>query len=58
MNWISVKDDLPWADDYYLVYLANGSFCIGHWTSDDFWSTGYYVNRLNGVTHWAYLEAP
>ena len=57
MNWISVKDELPWVDDIYLVYLANGHFCIGYWLSEDFWSTGYYVNRLE-VTHWAYLEAP
>lgn len=57
MNWISVKDDLPWINGDYLVYLLNGHFCIGYWMSGEFWSTGYYSNRLE-VTHWAYLEAP
>jgi hypothetical protein len=57
MNWISIKDELPHTNDDYLVYLPNGHFCIGYWMSGDFWSNGYYTNRLE-VTHWAYLEAP
>lgn len=57
MNWISIEDELPYTNDEYLVYLANGHCGIGYWMSGEFWSTGYYSNRLE-VTHWTYLEAP
>ena len=58
MEWISVKDELPWIQDNYLVHLLNGHICIGYWMSEDFWSTGYYTNKLE-VTHWMCLpEAP
>lgn len=58
MEWISVKNELPLINDNYLVYLPNGHICIGYWMSEDFWSTGYYTNKLE-ATHWMYLpEAP
>lgn len=57
MDWISIKEDQPCINDYYLVCLANGHICIGHWMSEAFWSTGYYSNRLE-VTHWMDLPEP
>ena len=57
-DWINIEDDKPIFNDDYLVYLSNGHICIGYWMSEDFWSTGYYSNRLE-VTHWMCLpEAP
>ena len=50
-DWIDIKDEQPTINDNYLVYLLNGHICIGYWTSESFWSTGYYSNRLE-VTHW------
>lgn len=55
-DWIDIEEDKPIIDDFYLVYLLNGHICIGHWMSEDFWSTGYYVNRLE-VSHWMELPA-
>ena len=55
-DWINIKDEQPIFSDYYLVYLLNGHICIGHWMSEAFWSTGYYVNRLE-VSHWMPLPA-
>ena len=49
--WIDIKDEQPTINDNYLVYLLNGHICIGYWTSESFWSTGYYSNSLK-VTHW------
>ena len=56
-KWISVKDELPTENDDYLVYLLNGHLCIGYWLAEDFWSKGYYTNRLE-VTHWQPLPEP
>ncbi len=55
-DWIDIEEYKPILDDDYLVCLLNGHICIGRWMSEDFWSTGYYVNRLN-VSHWMYLPA-
>lgn len=58
MDWIDIKEEQPYFNNDYLVYLLNGHICIGYWMSEDFWSTGYYSNRLE-VTHWMPLpEAP
>ena len=56
-DWIDINDDKPMFNDDYLVYLLNGHICIGYWMSEDFWSKGYYVNRLE-VSHWMYLPNP
>lgn len=56
-EWISVKEDLPFANDDYLVCLANGHICMGFWSSNNFWSKGYYSNCLE-VTHWMPLPEP
>lgn len=55
-DWINIKDEQPIFNDEYLVYLLNGSIRIGYWLSEDFWSRGYYVNKLE-VTHWMPLPA-
>lgn len=55
-DWINIKDEQPTINDNYLVYLLNGHICIGYWTSESFWSTGYYSNSLE-VTHWMPLPA-
>lgn len=55
-DWIDIKDEQPTINDNYLVYLLNGHICIGYWTSESFWSTGYYSNSLE-VTHWMPLPA-
>ena len=55
-DWIDFEDEKPIFNDDYLVYLLNGHICIGRWMSDDFWSTGYYVNRIS-ITHWMPLPA-
>ena len=55
-DWIDIEDEQPIINDNYLVYLLNGHICIGYWTSESFWSTGYYSNSLE-VTHWMPLPA-
>lgn len=55
-DWINISDEKPIFNDDYLVCLSNGHICIGYWMSEDFWSNGYYVNRLE-VTHWMSLPA-
>ena len=55
-DWIDFKDEKPYFNDDYLVCLLNGHICIGYWMSEDFWSKGYYVNRLE-VSHWMPLPA-
>ena len=56
-EWINVNDELPTVSDDYLVYLANGHFCIGYWMRGEFLTTGYYTSSLE-VTHWMPLVGP
>lgn len=56
-DWIDINDDKPIFNDDYIVYLLNGHICIGYWMSQDFWSKGYYTNKLE-VSHWMYLPNP
>ena len=55
-EWINAEYVLPIIPDKYLVCLSNGEICIGLWSANDFWSIGYYSNKLE-VSHWMYLPA-
>ena len=56
-EWININKETPEDDERCLVHLSNGHICIGFYTSETFWSTGYYVNTLE-VTHWMPLPEP
>lgn len=72
IDWISVNDAMPEADDVCLLYSATYDSCIGplSWIPDSAGLGGVWVDVLaapetgavyspeNGVTHWTRWNAP
>jgi hypothetical protein len=55
-EWISVKDRLPEGKGAYLIYHNNSAANIAIYSGSDYWSYGYYSNRIY-PTHWMPLPA-
>jgi hypothetical protein len=55
-GWISVKDRLPEGKGAYLIYHNNSAANIAIYSGSDYWSYGYYSNRIY-PTHWMPLPA-
>ena len=63
MEWISVNDELPKEEDYYLISSNYGivvrSFNVYHNCWDDEQADDYWSDAIGGkVTHWMPLPPP
>ena len=59
-EWISVKDRLPQAKEYVLIYDPNHrNICKAWYVGDiDVWFSNEYFPQFTNITHWMPLPKP
>ena len=59
-NWISVKDSLPQATEYVLIYDSHYRNIYKAWyvCDIDVWFSNEYLPQFINITHWMPLPKP
>lgn len=65
MNWISVKDGLPYVNDTepfgvtVLVWTDKGYWTVADYTHGGLWIKHHHpLEKVEGVTHWSEVKGP
>lgn len=57
-NWISVDDEVP-ENDYYYIVFSDGRVDYFFYCDDGYWCKAYGLQDMAGrVTHWQPLPRP